>query len=177
MVRHFVWVDIETTGLDFTKEEIHEFAVKCGFLEKVFYVSFTRKPTHNLPIAKQVIRVTMETAIKHLDEFLEIIQKRFDPNKNGLVFAGQNPTFDLSFLNRYPSFVKVFKKYFHYGPFDLASSAHYVRTLGKIPRDQSIKLMEMVEYFNLEIENGVPHQSLYDVRACDLVYKELINRY
>ncbi len=174
-MRTKVFFDIETTGLDEEKDEIHQISVKCGKKELNYYLRFKTPPSHDLPIPFDVRRVIMEDALIGIFEFVKKTADMADPpnkdgKRQGLTFAGKNPLFDWKFLMKQKLFKVTWDKFFHYNLFDLTAIIYFLKDLGIILHDQSTKLEELVKYFQLKID-GNPHDSLFDVRATYEIYE------
>lgn len=179
-MRTKVFFDIETTGLDEEKDEIHQLSAKCGKEEINYYIRFKVVPSHNLYIPYNIRRVTLEDAILGLYDFITKMSSKHDPmvydpkeekeKRQGLIFAGKNPLFDWKFLMKQKLFQESWEKYFHYNLFDLTTIIYFLKDLGIIPNEQSTKLEELVKYFELKIK-GEPHDSLFDTIATYEIYQ------
>lgn len=173
MKKHnLAFIDIETTGLSLTKNEIIEIGcvITSPLLEKIEEFEIKIKPERIEeadPVAIKINRYNEEDwkdALPLKEALLIFLAKVKD-----CIMVGHNVSFDVSFLEY--SFNKLgMTNSLHYHRLDTVSIAW--AKLHKEPDLEHFSLRELGERF--EIRNEKAHSALPDARATFLLYKKLM---
>jgi DNA polymerase III epsilon subunit-like protein len=176
----FVFVDVETTGLDPERHEIIEFAAisvpKRDLMipGKGGFVTFEAKvkPLYLERAEPKALEVNGYSDEKwkdatQLDDVLEIVQPLFDD----ATIAGHNPSFDVGFLNkawsRHPEFRPTGMDYH---VFDTATLAQKYVLTGDIEKPGLFQICEF-----LGIDTSGCHTAMADAMMSLLAARRLLN--
>lgn len=166
MFESFIALDLETTGLDFDKDEIIEIAL-VHFIKGQINDSrsYLIKPSQELrPFIQALTGISMED-IEQAQTFETLAKEIFDFIGNHPIIA-HNAQFDFKFLKK--SFAAV----------DLDFSSHPVfdsLTLSRIAYRHvaNHRLETLVKYLN--IERSASHRALPDAQACGKLFYKAFN--
>lgn len=169
---NLAFIDIETTGLDFTKHEIIEIGcvITSPRLKVLEKFELKIKPEHieNADaVSLKVNHYNEEDWISAstLEDTLKILSKKVE----GCIMVGQNVSFDSGFLDFNFSKLKI-KNNMHYHKLDTISMAW--AKLNKKRNITHYSLREMCKLFGIKNEN--PHNALSDAYATYELYKKLM---
>lgn len=165
----FVFVDLETTGLDPTRHQVWEVAVIVDELELVFQLP---EPPGGWTVDLDALRVNRmadryEGPSPTFEAALSAVRRRLDPLASngfrGRHLVGANPKFDMEFLAAaFPAWT------FHYRPVCVESM-----TLGRLGR--YVKgLKGCAEALGVPYDEADAHTALHDVRAAKAIFDELM---
>lgn len=161
--------DIETTGLDFNKDEILQFTAidENGNILLNTYV----KPQNHLSwkSAEQINHISPKTvkSFNFFSFYKDCIQKIFDEADELIAYNGQ---FDIKFLKRYGIIIPNVKYYDVMKEFSNYFYEINDRKPGTLKRH---KLVDCAKYLGFDWKNNPPHNSLSDVRATLFCYNKL----
>ncbi len=173
----FIALDIETTGLDYLKNDIIEFAaVHFHHGEKVAELNFFINPGR--PIPEPITRLTgiRDEDVREAASFSEVLPKIREFVKEYPLVA-HNVDFDLPFLEYHARKVKGnFKqwhereKVYHYFPNPRLDTVILARMY--LPFLHSFGLSSLVQYFQYSFEPT--HRALPDAEAAGLLFIDLL---
>ena len=169
---NLAFIDIETTGLDFTKHEIIEIGCvittpKLKVIEK-FELKIKPEQIENAdPVS---LKINHYDSVNWKDaQSLKDGIKIFSKKVKDCIMVGQNVSFDSGFLE-YAFIKNKIKNPMHYHKFDTISIAW--AKLHKKTKIIHLSLRELCQYFDIKNEN--PHSALSDAYATHELYKKLI---
>ncbi|MFA5791519.1 MAG: 3'-5' exonuclease [Candidatus Paceibacterota bacterium] len=170
---NFAFIDIETTGLNFIKNEIIEIGcvLTTPTLEVIEEFELKIKPEridNADPVALKVNHydpILWERAYS-LEKAIKIFLKKV----KGCIMVGQNVAFDSGFLEYVFNKIEM-ENTMHYHKLDTISIAW--AKLHKKTDIEHFSLREMCKYFDIENKNA--HTALSDARATFELYKKLMN--
>lgn len=160
---NFVSVDVETTGLNASRNEIIQLsAIKFEDFEPVCAFNTYIKPHHGLQASAQKVNGITDSMVSDAP-FIEEVMSAFSDFCGTFPIIGYNLAFDLKFLymSGFPFDVK--RKYYDI----LKLSKKYVKNL------ESYTLDSVCERF--KIYRRSQHNSLSDAYACALVLDRVLN--
>jgi DNA polymerase III subunit epsilon len=174
--RLLVFVDIESTGLDFLKHEIIEIAgviveqSEDGSFRVVEEFEYKIKPLRIHDAEPQALKVnhydpSAWTEALLLSDAMKLVGEK----TKDMIMVAHNVAFDSAFID------KAFKESgmknpMHYHRLDTVSMA-YIK-LRNVPEVDHFSLHELCRYFGIENPNS--HTALADARADFELYKKLI---
>lgn len=175
-----IWLDTETSGLiDGTHrmvqlaaiaEDGEEFNAHVIYPD-VFKFSALALLINDYPSVIQKAQTDKEFLEKSAPlsvalDFLKFIGRHREKN-NGyrLTPCGHNVRFDLDFLNSFYEYCNIdgVLDVFDYHHIDTMHLANTYKSKGRIPKQQSLSLVNLCKYFGIEI--GEAHVALNDIRA------------
>jgi DNA polymerase-3 subunit epsilon len=184
------FIDVETTGLDCKKNEIHQLSGIIdidGKVKETF--DFQIKPTENCIYDQAALelnnltindlqtdpnRITIYSAYQQLIDILSKYCQKFN-KKDKFYFVGYNAHFDKDFM--YEFFVKNNDKYFfswmwgnHIDVMVLAT----IYLLEQRPEMENFKLINTVKQLGIELDEKLLHRSDYDIFLTREIYYKLI---
>lgn len=178
-----IWLDIETTGVDFDKCAITQLA---GIIEKdgevVYEFDLRMKPFEGAEISAQALRVTNTSydemmtwpdPAEVLDEFIMILASHVDRmvKSDNFTIAAYNGHFDVQFISKwFERHNKKFFAYLNYHYMDPLALIRIIRWEGGANLE-SYKLSSV--YKALFNESFDAHDALADIRATRRIYEEL----
>ncbi len=156
MFSDFVIVDIETTGLKASRDEIIEISairIKDGKPEKKAFDQLIKTKAGYIPPEIETLTGIHTPEIEHAPELAEVMPKFKEFIKNNVI-CGWNINFDWSFLQKAdPSLTN-----------EIVDLLPLVKK--KVPNLASYKLTSLADHFNLNKKNA--HRSIFD---CILTYQ------
>ncbi len=169
---NLAFIDIETTGLDFTKHEIIEIGAvittpKLKVIEKFELKIKPKKIKNAEPISLKITHYNKEDwkGAFSLEEAMKILSEKV----KDCIMVGQNVSFDSLFLEYNFAKLKI-KNTMHYHKLDTISIAwakfHKTRDF------EHFSLRDMCKLFG--IKNERPHSALSDAYATYELYKKLM---
>ncbi len=169
---NLAFIDIETTGLDFTRHEIIEIGCvittpKLRVIEK-FELKIKPKHIKNAdPVALKINHYNKKdwNQASNLEEAIQILAKKV----KDCIMVGQNVSFDYGFLE-YAFAKNKWKNTMHYHKLDTISIAW--AKFHKKPNFKHFSLRDMCKLF--DIKNERPHSALSDAYATYELYKKLM---
>lgn len=170
---NFAFIDIETTGLNFIKNEIIEIGcvLTTPNLEVIEEFELKIKPErigNADPVALKVNHydsILWEKAYS-LEKAIKIFLKKV----KGCIIVGHNVAFDSGFLEYVFNKIEM-ENTMHYHKLDTISIAW--AKLHKNPDIEHFSLREMCKHFGIENKNA--HTALSDARATFELYKKLMS--
>lgn len=185
-----LWLDVETTGLDYEKDRIVELGIiySNDTEEKKFhtYIKYTNYPEAYTKPNSRAIELTGLTpeklnqlginelkAFQAIDWFFNHLTDRFTPTDK-MILCGYNVDFDDNFLRQL--FKRNGGKF--YGSFIANCRLNVMNTLAlatrlkKIPLLRSYKLQDVAKFFNFEFN---PHNALEDILVTKRIQEHLEN--
>lgn len=181
-----LWIDTETTGLDANKNGIIQIAalyevngeIKDRFVThiKTFDNDFID------PEALKVNELTKEDItgfpspqlifISFTDFLCKLVNKYDKSDK--LIIAGYNVDFDIRFLKAFwkKNHDTYFGSLFYWVPIDVMKEVVSSRAMLNLPIPPHIKLVDMIEYFDLKVPNGL-HDAEVDIEMTRKVYQKI----
>lgn len=158
--------------LDFKNNILGElrFAVKPN--DGVYTLTAEALEVNNIDIkAHDKIAIPYSQAGQQLREFL--IQHS-DNGKIKLIPLGKNVNGDIKWVNEHILGQKTWNMYVSYRIWEVTTLCLAAQKLGLYPLDASIALGAMVEYFGIQINEGVLHDEKYDTLATIAVSEALL---
>ena len=161
----FVVFDLETTGLDATKEEIIEIGackVINGRIDETF--STFVKPSKHIP--REITELTSidDDMVKDAPT-INYVMPDFYKFCDGAIIVAQNTAFDMSFIHN------ISKKLSY--NFDHPTMDTMVMARQKLPGLKNYKLGTIVEKLNISLENA--HRAIDDATATAKAFIKLMN--
>lgn len=174
---NIVWIDAETTCFDPEKGDMHELAAVWQHRQFQVYIEYDETiVAHKLPIPQHVKRFPLNQAMIWFANWLsncsEQLNKNIPGDKQLLRHGGQNPYFDHKWLSKSPLYRIIHEQLFGYKFIDLYSKSVLMQDIGLLPKNQSLKLEKLVEYYKIPC---TPHQALEDVLATIAIDKIYTN--
>ncbi len=182
MKKHnLAFVDVETTGFDYDKNEIIELGVVIvrqnpvagagASLEILHELEYKIKPRRIETANPQALRINGYNETEWLFAAdLTQVMKDFASKAADATFVAHNMVFDWRFIDQAFKETGV-ENPMHYGKLDTLSIA-----FAKLYHDekvQSFKLESLAEYFG--VKNEKAHTALSDARATFAIYKKLLD--
>ena len=161
----FVVIDIETTGLNYSLNEIIEIgAIRFNLDGSTEKFSHFIKPVDKVPIFIYNLTKIKEHELAEADKAKVVLKKLSDFIDTTDIIVCHNADFDIKFLN-----TQLIKHNIH----DLRNSILDTLTLSRIflPYLSNHKLITVAEYFNINLENA--HRAIYDAEATGLILKKI----
>jgi DNA polymerase-3 subunit epsilon len=178
-----VYIDLETTGLDWKMHGIHQIA---GYVEVDYKLvdtfNFKVQPKKGCMISKDALeigRVTIDQLRTYpmMDEvhkqFTAVLAKHVNKfnKKDKAFFCGYNAYFDNGFMRNFFQDNKdsFFGSWFHSGTLDVMGLA--LNKL-KFERDtmENFKLMTVAKKLGLNVDEAETHDAMYDIRLTREMY-------
>jgi len=185
-----LYFDTETTGTDFTKHEITQFAAIIEIDGKVVKeVNYKCRPTNWEAIDPQALETTgvgveqLKTfqtpreTLRQIKELLGTYIPKYTKMPYKFYPAGHNVQFDLEFLN------KLFKdhgndedrkwgitSYQNWRALDSRVFGNFLTAAGKLPTE-NMKLSTLCQHYGIEID---AHDALSDIRATRQVIQKMM---
>lgn len=171
----YVWLDTETTGLDPLVHGIVEIGAVIEAPKKdskIFSGLCNPGDVEISAYALEVNGLSLEY-LQSQEEKVEELVVRFDRQvERGAVICGHNVAgFDIPFLKEAYKKAKLSWR-FHHHCVDTMVAANVLKYWGVLPKNQSLSLQNMLEYFSLTI-GGAAHRALPDVYASMALNEEL----
>jgi predicted DnaQ family exonuclease/DinG family helicase len=174
----FIALDIETTGLEYLREDIIEFAaVHFRNGEPIDNIDFYIKPTKSIP--HYITRITgiSDKDVKDAPPFAKVLPRILDFVKDYPVVA-HNVSFDLPFLEYHARKAKGDfsewnhkERQFRYYPNQQIDTIILSRMY--VPFVSSFNLSSLAEYFQISAEQA--HRALPDAQMAGRLLLELLN--
>jgi len=181
------WVDLETTGVDVRKNDIHHIAIQIeldGMVLEELDIKTRPDPKAKIePKALQVGGVTLEqvkayqpaeAAYKEVKRLLDAYVDAFNPKDKFHLAGYNNRQFDDPFLRAW--FQRrgdnFFGSYFWSDSIDVLvlASQHLMHERHKMP---SFKLSEVAAYLGIDVDASALHDANYDLELTRLIYEEV----
>ena len=184
-----LFYDLETTGLDFRQNSIHQLAGIIdvdGEVVETFNINLRPHPKAKIEeSALTTCGVTLEELQSYPDykegyrKFKNILQKYVDvyDKKSKMYLAGyNNASFDNNFLRKLFDLCgdSFFAAYFYAEPLDVMVLAgqHFKKVDGRCDMP-SFKLSRVCKELDIEVIDDNTHDALYDVTLTREVYKAI----
>jgi len=176
MAKQYVWLDLETSGLDPVENGIVEIGAvltQQGKQKKIFSQTCNPGDVAISEYAMKVNGLSIEQ-LHHEDPINEVLA-RFDAEvENKAVPCGWNiASFDLPFLKE--AYKKAGLKWrFDYHVIDMMCCANWMAASGVLEGNRGTGLQAMAKYLGIDSESfGAAHRALPDVYVTMAVAKEL----
>lgn len=119
-----------------------------------------------------------KTAITYSDagqKLFNFLKKNSQDGKIKLIPLGKNVQFDIGGLQKHLLQKKNMDKFVSYRQLDITAIALGLQIKGKLPKDLSLSLSSLAEYFQVhKLISGAAHEAKYDTKMTVLVFKQLL---
>jgi len=172
MSSKYISFDTETTGLDSDKCNLLTvcFIILDSDLNEIDRLNISLKQV-NYYVNVEALKVNKINLVKHHDNSIDIIDARnklhnfLDKYKTqyNLIPIGHNIKFDISFIKSSGLLMdNEYLKYISFNAIDTISIAQFLKLSGKLPKQQSISLVNLCKYAKLDQEQNQEHTAEYD---------------
>ncbi len=191
MKKKVIWIDTETTGLDYNIHGLREvgFIVEIDGIERergllCINTMTYRNEKYISKYVKEEMRVSEELLAKYENSqaqnvaFENILYKYIDARdyKDKFIVAGFNVDFDIGFIKDWFDDLKLslnYKAIFGYQTLDVLALVRHFKYLG-IFETENNKLETLCKYFEIEID---AHEALSDISATKELHEVLVDKF
>lgn len=190
----YLVLDTETGGLESDIYSLLSFAlIRCtAFYQQLgeplhvhikqdaFIVSTEAMEINQLDLRESGSWVTKDAAIAAMLKFLDYPDDYQDDTKYKNAKAlyklcGSNIAFDIGFMKKFLG-ESLYSRMFHYKGEEVTSAFSHLQRTGVIPPNPGLKLFEMAEALELDVDTKKFHDALYDAEVTRAVARELYHR-
>ena len=172
MSSKYIAFDTETTGLDSDKCNLLTvcFIILDSDLNEIDRLNISLKQV-NYYVNVEALKVNKINLVKHHDNSIDIIDARDKlhcflnqyKTQYNLIPIGHNIKFDISFIKSSGLLTdNEYLKYISFNAIDTISIAQFLKLSGKLPKQQSISLVNLCKYAKLNQEKNQEHTAQYD---------------
>lgn len=179
--------DLETTGLDCSRNGIHQIAGIIeidGVVKEEFNFKVRPFPNDQIdPGALTIAGVTKEEIFNypyHMDIYLQLTNiiaryiNKFDKTDKFHLVGYNNCAFDNAFFRQFftKCLDKFFGSYFHSDSIDVMVLASY-KLMDERTLIDSFKLSSVAQYLGIKIDETGLHDAMYDIRLTREIFKTI----
>lgn len=168
----YISFDTETSGLDPTKCNLLTvcFIVLDSELNEIDRLNISLKQV-NYYINVEALKVNRINLIKHHDSSIDIMDARNKlhnflnkyKTQYSLIPIGHNIKFDISFIKSSGLLIEnEYLKYISFNSIDTISIAQFLKLSGKLPKQQSVSLINLCKYAKINQRENDEHTAEYD---------------
>lgn len=190
----YLILDTETGGLDCDVHSLLSFAfIRCTAFyqalgeplhvhikQDAFVVSTEAMEVNQLDLRESGSWITRDAAITALLRFLEYPDDYMDDTKYRdskalYKLCGSNIAFDIGFLKKFLG-ESLYARMFHYKAEEVTSVFTHLQRTGVIPQNSGLKLFEMAEALELNVDTDKFHDALYDAEVTRAIARDMYRR-
>lgn len=190
----YLVLDTETGGLESEIYSLLSFAlIRCtAFYQPLgeplhihikqdnFVVNTKAMEVNQLDLRESGSWATKDAAITAMFKFLDYPDDygddvKYKDAKALYKLCGSNIAFDIGFLKKFLG-ESLYSRMFHYKAEEVTSAFSHLQRTGVVPPNPGLKLFEMAEALELNVDNTKFHDALYDAEVTRAVAREIYHR-